>query len=241
MKTNVAAGAVAPTLATTLAAILTTLASPAAAQDAPLLDQALYGQLERWLGAGPLYLDPLYIRQEGDDSLDFHAAVDGRGSNFTIMSVSDSAGESWIVGGYNPQSWFSNDGWHVTERDWQRTGFIFNFTDPAVYRQVPTSHILPSQGSRQTFNQFDHGPIFGAGPDLYVDHRLNTSISWQLTYGDPDFEGRSIIDGTYGGQFMRINALEIYAISPIPEPRTWAMLLGGLGVMGWAARRRRPA
>lgn len=233
MKTNVAAGAV--------ATILATLALPAAAQDTPLLDQALYGQLERWLGAGPLYLDPLYIRQEGDDSLDFHAAVDGRGSNFTIMSVSDSAGDSWIVGGYNPQSWFSNDGWHVTERDWQRTGFIFNFTDPAVYRQVPTSHILPSQGSRQTFNRSDHGPIFGAGPDLYVDQRLNTSISWQLTYGDPDFEGRSIIDGTYGGQFMRINALEIYAISPIPEPRIWAMLLGGLGVMGWAVRRRRPA
>lgn len=233
MKTNVAAGAV--------ATILATLALPAAAQDTPLLDQALYGQLERWLGAGPLYLDPLYIRQEGDDSLDFHAAVDGRGSNFTIMSVSDSAGDSWIVGGYNPQSWFSNDGWHVTERDWQRTGFIFNFTDPAVYRQVPTNHILPSQGSRQTFNRSDHGPIFGAGPDLYVDQRLNTSISWQLTYGDPDFEGRSIIDGTYGGQFMRINALEIYAISPIPEPRIWAMLLGGLGVMGWAVRRRRPA
>jgi hypothetical protein len=241
MKTNVAAGAVATTLATTLAAILATLAPPAAAQDAPLLDQTLYGQLERWLGAGPLYLDNLYTRQAGDDSLDFHAAVDGRGSNFTIMSVSDSAGASWIVGGYNPQSWFSDDGWHVTERDWQRTGFIFNYTDPAVYRQVPTSNILPSQGSRQTFNRSDHGPTFGAGPDLFVDDRLSTSISWQLTYGDPDFEGRSIIDGTYGGQFMRINALEIYAVSPIPEPHTWAMLLGGLGLIGWAARLRRPA
>ena len=233
MKTIVAAGCA--------AAILATLASPTAAQDAPLLDQALYGQLERWLGAGPLYLDNLYTRQAGDDSLDFHAAVDGRGSSFTLMSVSDSAGASWIVGGYNPQSWFSDDGWHVTERDWQRTGFIFNYTDPAVYRQVPTSHILPSQGSRQTYNWFDHGPTFGAGPDLFVDDSLNTSISWQLTYGDPDFEGRSIIDGTYGGQFRRINALEIYAVTPIPEPRAWAMLVGGLGMLGWVALRRRPS
>lgn len=231
MKTTVAAGVA--------AVILTTLAAPAVAQTAPLLDTALYGQLERWLGAGPLYLDHLYTRQAGDDSLDFHAAVDGRGSNFTLLNVSDSAGASWTVGGYNPQSWFSNDGWHVTERDWQRTGFLFNFTDPAVYRQVPTSYILPSQGSRQTFNRFDHGPTFGSGPDLFVDDRLNTSISWQLTYGDPAFEGRSIIDGTYGGQFMRINALEIYSVSPVPEPQAYAMLIGGLGVVGWAAWRRR--
>lgn len=27
-------------------------------------------------------------------------------------------------------------------------------------------------------------------------------------------------------------------ISPVPEPSTWAMLLGGLGMLGWAARRR---
>lgn len=233
MKANVAA-----VVAT---AILATLASPATAQQAPLLDQVLYGQLERWLGAGPVHLDTLYTRQAGDDSLDFHAAVDGRGSSFTLMRVSDSEGDSWIVGGYNPQSWSSGGGWNVTERDWQRTGFLFNYTDPAVYRQVPTSYILPSQGARQTFNRADHGPTFGAGPDLFVDDRLRTAISWQLTYGDPAFEGRSIIDGTYGGQFMRIDALEIHAVSPIAEPHAYAMLVGGLAVMAWVAPRRRPS
>lgn len=232
MKTIVAAAVA--------AAILGATAAPAAAQNnAPLLDPILHGQLERWLGAGPLYLDNLYTRQPGDDAFDFHAAVDDRGSNFTLMRIANDAGERWLVGGYNPQSWSSSDGWHVTERDWQRNGFIFNYTDPAVYRQVLSDHILPSQGSRQTYNWPDHGPTFGAGPDLFVDDRLTTAISWQLTYGDPDFEGRSIIDGTYGGQFRRIEALEMYAISLVPEPHNTAMLIGGLGVLGLAAHRRR--
>lgn len=214
-------------------------ASPAVAQtEAPLLDPALQGQLERWLGAGPLYLENIYTRQPGDDSLDFHAAADGRGSNFTLMRVANDSGDSWVVGGYNPRSWSSIDGWHVSERDWQRTGFLFNYTDPAVYRQLLLDNVLPSQGSRQTYNWPDHGPTFGAGPDLFVDNQLTTSISWQLSYGDPAFEGRSIIDGTYGGQFRRIDALETYTISLVPEPPAYALLAGGLGVLFWAARRR---
>ncbi|WP_208280365.1 PEP_CTERM-anchored TLD domain-containing protein [Massilia oculi] len=214
-------------------------ASPAVAQtETRLLDPGLQGQLERWLGAGPLYLENIYTRQPGDDSLDFHAAADGRGSNFTLMRVANDAGDSWIVGGYNPRSWSSTDGWHVSEFDWQRTGFLFNYTDPAVYRQLLLDNVLPSQGSRQTYNWPDHGPTFGAGPDLFVDTGLTTSISWQLSYGDPAFEGRSIIDGTFGGQFRRVEALETYAISLVPEPPAHALLAGGLGVICWAVRRR---
>jgi hypothetical protein len=26
---------------------------------------------------------------------------------------------------------------------------------------------------------------------------------------------------------------------PVPEPETWALMLGGLGVVAWLARRRR--
>jgi hypothetical protein len=32
-----------------------------------------------------------------------------------------------------------------------------------------------------------------------------------------------------------------FALAPVPEPETWAMLLGGLGIVGWLARRtKRP-
>lgn len=156
------------------AILLGALASPGVAQTAaPLLDPSLQGRLERWLGAGPLHLENVYTRQAGDDALDFHAAADGRGSNFTL-----------------------------------------------------------------TYHWPDHGPTFGAGPDLFVEDLLTTSISWQLSYGDPAFEGRSIIDGSYGGQFRRVDALEVYAISLVPEPRPLALLATGLALIGFSARRR---
>ena len=33
----------------------------------------------------------------------------------------------------------------------------------------------------------------------------------------------------------------VYGITPVPEPETYAMLLAGLGLVGWAARRRKQA
>jgi hypothetical protein len=239
MKTHVAV----------LALALAAAGTPALAQTgAPPLDPVLEGQLERWLGAGDLNFANVYTRQggagvPGDTSLDFHAAADNRGPTFTLLRVSDPAGQAWLVGGYNPQSWDQDDGWHVTPRDFQRTAFLFNYTAPAVYRQLPSSFELPSQGSFQTFNAPDQGPTFGAGPDLFVNDALDTALSWRLSYGAPDGEGRSIIDGSAGGHFFAIDALEVYAVSPIPEPLEAAMLAGGLGLVGLAARRRgrRPA
>ena len=223
------------------AAVLASAAvAPVAAQTgAPPLDPVLEGQLERWLGAGDQIFENVYTRQGAlDTSVDFHAAADGRGPSFTLLRVSDAAGKAWLVGGYNPQSWDQDDGWHYTQRDFQRTAFIFNYTAPAVYRQVPSGFELPSQGSFQTFNAPDQGPTFGAGPDLFVNDRLDTALSWRLSYGDPAGEGRSIIDGSVGGRFFAVDALEVYAVSPIPEPRGAAMLAGGLGLLALAARRR---
>jgi hypothetical protein len=238
----------------TAAALALAAVTPAFAQSgAPPLDPTLEGQLERWLGAGDLVFAKVYARQGGaglpaaglpgaglstDTSLAFHAAAGGRGPSFTLLRVSDPAGQAWLVGGYNPQSWDLDDGWHRTPRDFQRTAFLFNYTAPAVYRQVPSSFELPSQGSFQTFNAPDQGPTFGAGPDLFVNDALDTALSWRLSYGDPAGEGRSIIDGSVGGRFFAVDALEVYAVSPIPEPAEAALLSAGLGLVALAVRRR---
>jgi hypothetical protein len=204
-----------------------------------LLDDGRQAQLERWLGAGEFNLNNVYTLRPGDTSVNFHQGVDGKGATFTLLEVTNTAGQSFLVGGYNPQSWSSTDGWHETERDFQRTAFLFNFTTPAVYRQVLTGFELPSQGQRQTYNDILFGPVFGSGPDLFVNDDLTKALSWQLSYGNPANEGVSIIDGSVGGQTVSVNAMEIFAISPVPEPASWAMLLAGAGVLGGIKRRRR--
>jgi hypothetical protein len=200
-----------------------------------LLGEGMYGQLERWLGAGELDLTNVYTRRPGDTSADFHAGADGKGPTFTLLEVTNAGGATYLVGGYDPQSWASDEGWHETPRDSQRTAFLFNFTVPAVYRQVPSTFELPSQGQRQTFNELAFGPVFGSGPDLFVNDRLDVGLSWQLSYGNPNDDGRSIIDRGPGSATVRIDGMEVLAITPVPEPGACAMLLGGLGVLGGAA------
>ena len=202
-----------------------------------LLDASGHAQLERWLGQGKFDLSNVFTRGEGDTSADFHAASDGRGPTFTLMQVTNDTGRSFLVGGFNPQSWSSTGGWHNTPLDLYRTGFIFNMTEPALYRQVLSSYVLPSQGERQTFNGIDYGPTFGTGHDLYVNASLTAAFSWQVTYGDPLDSGLSIIDRSLGGHLVTVDALEVFTLSPIPEPATYAMLLGGLAFLGGALRR----
>lgn len=244
MKTTIAAGSLALALAGGMlsgTAGATTGANGATGTiigGSALLDASSADQLGRWLGAGDITLSNVYTRKPGDTSATFHAAADGKGATFTLLEVTNADGASYLVGGYDPQSWSSTDGWHETPFDAQRTAFLFNMSAPAVYHQVPATFTLPSQGLRQTFNDTTLGPVFGAGPDLYVNGALDGAISWQLSYGNPSDEGVSIIDGSKGGQNVKLDAMEVFAVSPVPEPLPASMLAAGACVLALRARRR---
>jgi hypothetical protein len=106
---------------------------------------------------------------------------------------------------------------------------------------VLTDYVLPSQGLRQTYNEAGYGPVFGSGPDLFVNDELTAALSWQLSYGNPANEGYSIIDGSLHGEIVRLDAMEVFAISPVPEPGNVAMLLAGVCILGVAVRKRTPS
>jgi hypothetical protein len=205
-----------------------------------LLDSAQQLQLETWLGQGPLQLANLYTFHPGDTAAAFHAAADGAGRTMTVMQVG-AGGAHWLVGGYDPHSWESGDVWHETVSDAERTAFIFNLSTGAVYHQVPEGYVLPTQGQKQTWNSATAGPAFGEGGDLWVTGDMQHAYSWLATYGDPAEQGTSIIDRSLPHPLptlFQLEAMEVFAIGVVPEPGAGWMLASGLGVVGWAARRR---
>lgn len=58
------------------------------------------------------------------------------------------------------------------------------------------------------------------------------------------FDGNPVLTGFATGDFVPIYGLNdvrlrvTETVTAVPEPHTWALLLAGLGVVGWAARRR---
>lgn len=227
-------------LATALAAVF--CLSPAKAQ-AELLTPADQAQLAAWLGEGPLALTTVFSKTPGATAADFHAAADGKGRTFSVMEARNDAGQSWLVGGYNPQSWSSKGGFNLTPDESARTAFVFNLSASTKYGQLPDQSEGEDFGAFQTLNDAAYGPVFGAGFDLGVPHNLSSGgTSSILSYVSPTGKNpyTSILDGspyllspnvTYG-------AIEVYTIAAVPEPATWGMLAVGVAMIAWMRRRR---
>lgn len=214
------------------------LAVPACAT--PIMTTELKTQLLAWLGNPNAALDPLYIRQDGDRAAQFHAAVDGKGATFSLLRARDSAGSTWLIGGYNPQTWRSVEGENITLPESERTAFIFNATTGHRYRQVPAppDQGVPDYGAHQTYNCAQCGPAFGSGADLLVMDDLTTGGSSYLTSYYSFEAGAQPFGGSLAGtgQFT-YTAMEVYAVRAVPEPGTLALLVAGLGVMAYACRK----
>lgn len=217
------------------------LSLPAAYGATPLLTDADIARLSTWLGNGPIRLERLYKKRDGQTAADFHAAVDGKGRTFTVMNATNELGQTYKVGGYNPQSWASTGGFHITTEDALRTGFLFNLTSNQIHRQTPRTYALDTVGSFQTFNDAKSGPVFGAGHDLYVPWDLtNGGYSIMYSYIDPERSNfdSSLLDGRdYKSPNVTYGDMEVWAIIAVPEPALAMMLLPGLALVGFMRRK----
>lgn len=211
------------------------------AAGATLLNASDRVQLATWLGEGAIRLDQVYAKAQGDTAKNFHLAADGKGRTISVMQASNEFGQTWLIGGYNPQSWSSTGGYNRTAADPERTAFLFNLTSGSVHRQTPATYGLGTVGSYQTYNNIKNGPTFGWGHDLYVPDNLSTGgYSSLYSYINPGTNvfGLSLLDGSqYHGVNLSFGAMEIYTIAVVPEPDAYGMLLAGLLVAGFAARR----
>ena len=207
----------------------------------PLLTDTDKAQLARWLGEGPIRLERLYKKRDGQTAADFHVAVDGKGRTITVMEATTELGQMWKIGGYNPQSWDSLGGFHITTENALRTAFLFNLTALHVDRQTPRTYALDTVGSFQTWNNAKAGPVFGAGHDLYVPWDLtHGGYSSMYSYIDPvrsNFDS-SLLDGRdYVSPNVTFGDMEVWAVLAAPEPATWLMLACGMLVLACVARR----
>ena len=205
-------------------------------------------QLESWLGEGELVFTNIFIKDplnpSANDSLDFHAAVDGMGRTFSLIEVIDGSGNrQQLIGGYNPQSWSSGGGYNITPNDSERTAFIFDLTTPQIYYQRPESW-ASAPGSFQTYNWNGYGPAFGGGHDLVVDSSLTIGATYAYSYGPPAAGSLTGIQGwsiSVGQIEVFTIAAESTPLNPVPEPATVTLLGLGLGGMAlYRKLRRRP-
>ena len=101
---------------------------------------------------------------------------------------------------------------------------------------VPVYHI--SNGAYSLYGKGSDGAI-GGGDDLsfggwaFGGTTGDSSHTVSLATGDYYFAVSGLADGSAGGTYVISTA-----IAPIPEPETYAMLLTGLGLMGFVLRRQ---
>ena len=86
-------------------------------------------------------------------------------------------------------------------------------------------------GSPDGYNIVSDGKVSVTGAS-FSSGKGNNAESTLYTFVDP--AGFSSLTLTTTGV-----AFEVAAVTPVPEPETYALMLGGLGVLGLLARRRR--
>jgi len=201
-------------------------------------------QLSSWLGQS-VDLTNIYTKQAGNTSLDFHAAVDGKGATFVVMQVTDQySGMTGLVGGYNPQSWSSSNYYNYSYDEGSRNAFLFNLSTDTVFGQKAINDnywYWYDQGVYQTYNYGSYGPTFGGGHDLYVGYDLMNGYSNLWSYASTNGAGNLLGNGAsyYNWQ---VAGLEVFNMAParneVPEPASLALFAIALGGLA-AARRKR--
>jgi len=113
-----------------------------------------------------------------------------------------------------------------------RRDFDFGFTDGHASLYDITSSV-------EVFN-YDW-PQFGSGNIPWVDNKTASVIIDTAFFNDHTYRLSMGAGMSSNGdaELANINLSGLQLVSPAPEPSTYALMLAGLGVLGWVARSRR--
>jgi len=167
--------------------------------------------------------------------LDYAVSDIGGGRfNYDFSLVLDNHDNSWAAG----QGW----GW-LTFGDSRvlnsspLTDFVIDSTD---YPVGPWTYLSYSSGGH-------NGPTFGYVLDYWRPGSVGASLTWSgsstanLAQGQLLFTTIFTSNGARGADFEVANRIAPNLAAPVPEPEVYAMLLAGLGLMSFVAKRRQNA
>jgi DMSO/TMAO reductase YedYZ molybdopterin-dependent catalytic subunit len=111
-------------------------------------------------------------------------------------------------------------------------------TDPNAKNDVLSFYVVAtgSDGYRAAFSMGELDPAFGHQPDLIAYSANGKPL------GDSGFARLVVPNDIKAGRYVsNIVSLEVFrAVAPVPETGTVAMMMAGLGLLGWRVRRARP-
>ncbi|HZV65296.1 MAG TPA: FxDxF family PEP-CTERM protein [Telluria sp.] len=106
-----------------------------------------------------------------------------------------------------------------------------------------TADVLSTGGNAKTGLDITGFGLFNASGELLGGTQLSTGATDNWTLSSANLAAGDyyvLVSGSMAGQSAGKYLADI-SLAPVPEPETYAMLLGGLGMLGFTARRRKRA
>ena len=193
-----------------LAALLAGFALPAAAQSYSFGDLLTGGSQAPDTGDGPTW-----------GTMDISNI--GNTYTFTLTALSNFADT------------FGGSGAFIREAEFNTDGFEGAIGNPILLAGSGVDSVTGSNGSNAGSISWDFGDVFGGGQDRLMSGEF---VSWTQTFvGGLNLLTPAVmlhVQNLQGG-----DSGKYIPTTPIPEPETYAMMLAGLGLLGFVARRRR--